>query len=396
MPYRLVWSKRNGNSPTFVGKENHPTLMYLTGNKQEWAKIYAWFTLITRGSLSAGNRKLEAKPDSDLTVRRISRALPDGSLTLTPLDAHTWNAVRRIVDAETGEASQQQVEIPTSRFAAAAELIKARIAADEESFDIDEAETLLEEMGVYDFYSSSEEGEDLTVLLHDARLDAEVLRKVRFRSLLSRLYLLEANRASNFKFDIIQSKFSRPEVNKINAIGDSETGSIHRLNEVFRLGGKLKYSGVEGGFFLNAMQLIDMHLPKLMSEMVRLFYTGESITVSDLTTELNAVNLFKVKEEVIQKSRIYEYKIRQLLYAASTGLKPTKTWRGNGNTHYQIYVAPSGELLGYDPTEKEEFEKFLFANTRLSLPNEDKNKFGSVERENGQWLIKLNLEIRFK
>lgn len=369
--------------------------MYLKGNKQEWAKIYGWFQLMNQLGTNEGNRKLEAKENSFLTLRRIKRILPDGSITLYPQEQE-WKVVREIKDAENGTSTTEEIMIAASRFVECAKLIYDKIKGKEEEIECDEAETLLEDMGVYDFYAASEEGEDIQAVFYDANNDYEVFHKIRVRSLMDNLYLVAANRASNFKYDITQVKFSNPETNKINAIGDNETGSIYRLDEIFRLGGRLKYTTLEGKFFLNALQLIDMQLPKLLSEMVRLFYTGDKLTVRELTEELNEINLFKVKEEVITKSRIYEYKIRQFLYAAACGLKPSKTWRGNGNTHYQLFITKKGELLGYNPVMKEEFEKFLFENTRLSLANEDKNKFGVIEKENGQWLIKLNLEIRFK
>lgn len=369
--------------------------MYLKGNKQEWAKIYGWFQLMNQLGTNEGNRKLEAKENSFLSLRRMKRILPDGSITLYPLQKE-WKIVREIKDEENGTHTNEEVIIASDRFAECAAIIRTKIEGNNEEFECDEAETLLEEMGVYDFYAASEEGEDFQALFYDPHNDHEVFHKIRVRSLMDNLYLIAANRASNFKYDITQVKFSNPETNKINAIGDNETGSIHRLDEIFRLGGRLKYTTLEGKFFLNALQLIDMQLPKLLSEMVRLFYTTDKLTVRELTEELNAINLFKVKEEVISKSRIYEYKIRQFLYAAACGLKPSKTWRGNGNTHYQLFITKKGELLGYNPVVKEEFEKFLLENTRLSLANEDKNKFGVIEKENGQWLIKLNMEIRFK
>ena len=52
-------------------------------------------------------------------------------------------------------------------------------------------------------------------------------------------------------------------------------------------------------------------------------------------------------------------------------------------------------MIFYDPTDKERMEKFLFNNTRFCIANEDKSKFGQIEKEDGQWLFKLNLEIRF-
>ncbi|MGL4292500.1 MAG: HpaII family restriction endonuclease [Bacteroidales bacterium] len=368
--------------------------MYLTGNKQEWSKIYALFSLMDKQTIAEGNRRIEAKPDSILVLKRIERILPDGKLMLTPVDENNWKIVRSVIDESETETTTEMT-IPRSRFTEIAGLLQNLLGGKNDSFECEEAETLLEEMGVFDFNSASEEGEDFRALFYDARNDIQVFHKIRIRSLQDKLYLVAANRASNFKYDITQVKFSNPESNKINGIGDNETGSLLRLEEIFRLGGKLKYTSTEGKFFLNALQLIDMQLPKLLSEMVRLFYTTEKMTIKELTEELNQINLFKVKDEMIQKSRVYEYKVRQFLYAAACGLKPTKTWRGNGNNHYQLFVDKKGDLLGYDPNEKEEFEKFLFANTRLSLPNEDKNKFGVIEKENGQWLIKLNLEIRF-
>lgn len=368
--------------------------MYLTGNKQEWSKIYALFRIMEKRGMMQGNRTLEAKDNSFLSLRRIIRIVPNGKITLTP-GSNEWKIVRITTDEEGMNPVTEENYIPNSRLEECAEQLYSLLKGKAESFECEQAETLLEEFGIYDFYAASEEGDDFQAVFYDSQNDYEIFHKIRVRSLIDNLYLVAANRASNFKYDITQVKFSNPETNKINGIGDNETGSILRLDEIFRLGGRLKYTSTEGKFFLNALQLIDMQLPKLLSEMVRLFYTTDKLTVKELTEELNAINLFKVKEEVITKSRIYEYKIRQFLYAAACGLKPTKTWRGNGNNHLQLFITKKGELLGYDPNQKEEFEKFLLANTRLSLPNEDKNKFGVIEKENGQWLIKLNLEIRF-
>ncbi|MEG1585961.1 MAG: HpaII family restriction endonuclease [Bacteroidales bacterium] len=368
--------------------------MYLTGNKQEWAKIYALFRLMEKQGFMRGNRSLEAKENSFLSLRRLQRTLPNGIITLLP-DENGWRFILETTDENGENPTTVENSIPSVRFAQNADLLYQLLQGKNDTITCDEAETLLEEMGIYDYYSASEEGDDFQAVFFDSQINCEVFHKIRVRSLIDNCYLVAANRASNFKFDITQVKFSNPESNKINAIGDNETGSIHRLDEIFRLGGKLKFTSTEGKFFLNGLQLIDMQLPKLLSEMVRLFYTTEKITVRDLVDELNYINLFKVKEELITKSRIYEYKVRQFLYAAACGMKPTKTWRGNGNAHLQLFVTKEGTLLGYDPVQKEEFEKFLLANTRLSLPNEDRNKFGVIEKENGQWLIKLNLEIRF-
>lgn len=358
--------------------------MLLTANKKDWAKIYALFRLIGCGTLPKGNRHQLPVQDEDLILLRLTRYEGEGKLSLKRSETET------VFDLNGIEKCY-----PNQLFCELADKLLELLKSSKEEFQCAEAEEMLDNLQIFDFNSSALEGEDFEAVFFNTKLQCEDFRKIRVKSNLTNLYLVAANRASNFKYDIIQVKLSNPEVNKINGIGDNETGSILRLDEIFRLGGKLKFTSTEGKFFLNGLQLIDMHLPKLLAEMAFNFYTSDMLTVKQLTAEINRKNPFKVKDEVIEKSRIYEFKIRQFLYAAACGMKPSKTWRGNGYTHTHLFITKNGDLLSYDPNEKENFEKFLFENCRLSIANEDKNKFGVIEKENGQWLIKLNLEIRF-
>lgn len=358
--------------------------MQLTATKQEWSKIYALFRLIGSGELATGNRHQEAIEGKTLRLLRLRRIEGEGYLRMI----RTENEAEFDINGET-------MSIPASRFTELADELLLLLKGKADEFEAPRAEEMLDLLKIFDFNSSALEGEDFEAVFFNPETESEDFRRIRVKCNMSNLYLVGANRASNFKYDITQVKLSNPEVNKINHLGDNETGSLLRLTEIFRLGGKLKFTSTEGKFFWNALQLIDMQLPKLLAEMTRNFYTTDYLTVKELTEELNRNNPFKVKDEVIEKSRIYEFKIRQFLYAAACGMKPTKTWRGNGYNHTFLFVTKKGELLSFDPADKENFEKFLFFNTRFSLPNEDKNKFGAIEKENGQWLIKLNLEIRF-
>lgn len=358
--------------------------MHLTGNKQEWGKIYGLFRLISNQGTHKGNRKQEAIEDSFLSLKSLSREVPEDKTTI-----HFEDGTAHILTNENTST------LPISEFGRVADILYKAILENEEEFVCEEAEALLSQINIFDFVSASMEGEDFTAIFYNKERGCDEFQQIRVKSNLSNLYLVASNRASNFKYDITQVKFSNPEAAKINHIGDNETGAILRLDEINRLGGKLKFTSTEGKFFWNALQLIDMQLPKLLAEITHNFYTKDLLTMFDLTMALNRNNPLKVKDEVIEKGRIYEYKIRQFLYAAACGMKPTKTWRGNGYTHTHLFITKKGDILLYNPADKEDFEKFLLFNTRLSYPNEDKNKFGLVEKENGQWLFKLNLEIRY-
>ena len=375
--------------------------MYLKGDKQDWSKIYAMFRLLVDNGMAMGTIDLVAKKDSFKQLIKITRDILNGQLII--IRDNESVIVQTIAKPKTDIGPQEDIylpeektiSIPISEIERLSILLLDKCIKEKGDFECEEVETILQRMQIYDFTSESSTGETFQAIFYNSQLDCQEYYPIRVCPLLGKLYLVAANRASNFKYDITQVRLANPEANKINGIGDDESGSLLRLAEIDRLGGKLKFTSTEGKFFLNALQLIDMQLPRLLSEMVRIFYTTDKITVKAITEELNRINLFKVKDEVIEKNRFYEYKIRQFLYAAACGLKPTKVWRGNGLFHLHLMVTPIGELLAYNPVEKEQFEKFLFANTRLSLANETKNKYGIVEKENGQWLIKLNLEMRF-
>lgn len=361
--------------------------MYLNGNAGDWGRIYFILKLISDRKCFWGN--VSRKVNDRLEPLKPLRIERDNAETMT---SFFYNDKDQLV---CKDPSNENV-IDIAEIAEVCNHLKEIIINGEGvDFEDEKTETLLDKMLIYDFISSSEDGEDIRVVFYDENLKCERFWPVRLKPTFENLYLIPSNRASNFKYDIIDVKLSNPESNKINYLGDNETGSLERLDEIFRLGGKLKYTSVEGKFFQASLQLIDMNLPRLIAEAVKLFYTGNNVSVAAICEQINRVNPFKVKDEMIEKSRVYEYKFRQLLYAAACGMKPTKTWRGNGNAHLQIFADASGDLIAYDPMQKELFEKFLFRNTRFCIANEDKSKFGQIEKENGQWLFKLNLEIRF-
>ena len=400
--------------------------MYLDGNASEWGRIYIILKMISEKGCFKGNTSFKInEKSSPLKLIRFER---DNNMSISSFSFSESGALicreePKESKESVGSGSYTQDFNPEDYGMVVSENVEESfetvIESKESIIEIDEiknvceqllnlikknkdgnfsdeaTESLLERMFIYDFYSPSLTGEDLRAVFYDNDIQCERYFPVRLKPTFSNLYLIESNRASNFKYDIIDVKLSNPEANKINYLGDTETGSLIRLQEIFRLGGKLKFTSVEGKFFQSALQLIDMNMPRLTSEAIKLFYTSDAVSVSSICDKINRINPFKVKDEMIEKSRVYEYKFRQLLYHAATGLKPTKTWKGNGNMHLQIFTGKNGELLAYDPSNKEQFEKFLFHNTRFCLANEEKNKFGQVEKENGQWLFKLNLEIRF-
>ena len=94
-------------------------------------------------------------------------------------------------------------------------------------------------------------------------------------------------------------------------------------------------------------------------------------------------------------------------------MTPETKWEGIYDaTGGIILVKDSGDILCYHIYNRNQFQKYLFTHTRLeqAATGEDKNNpgnissnpkskkfyFGWIYEENGEYFIKLNLQVRFK
>jgi type II restriction enzyme len=76
---------------------------------------------------------------------------------------------------------------------------------------------------------------------------------------------------------------------------------------------------------------------------------------------------------------------------------PSKVWTGELDaTGGYLVVKENGEVLCYHIYNRNEFEDYLFKNTKLETASSTRHVFGKVYEENGQLYFKLNLQIRFK
>ena len=77
-------------------------------------------------------------------------------------------------------------------------------------------------------------------------------------------------------------------------------------------------------------------------------------------------------------------------------MTPSKNWDGKFQaTGGYIIVREDGEVLCYHIYNHNEFQDYLFKNTRIETPSTTRYGFGSIYKENNKNFIKLNLQIRF-
>lgn len=139
--------------------------------------------------------------------------------------------------------------------------------------------------------------------------------------------LLGGGRAANLKLEQSGVKIATSHVNKINALRISNEVA-ERMMMIERLGGVLKYSDVADRVFRSNLLMIDLHFPRVLTEMVRIMHLDGISRISELTEVIKQMNPLKIKDELINKHKFYEFKMKQFLMALALGMRPAKIYNG--------------------------------------------------------------------
>ncbi|HAV6181988.1 TPA: HpaII family restriction endonuclease, partial [Acinetobacter baumannii] len=95
----------------------------------------------------------------------------------------------------------------------------------------------------------------------------------------------------------------------------------------------------------------------------------------------------------------YEFKIKKLLCETAIGMMPNTVWTGNNidSTGGYLIIKQDGEIVCYHLYHRQEFEEYLYQNTRFETASTSRYEFGNLfKNDKGQLSIILNLQIRFK
>ena len=92
--------------------------------------------------------------------------------------------------------------------------------------------------------------------------------------------------------------------------------------------------------------MIDLHFPRMLAEMVRLMHLDGITRISELTERIKEMNPLKIKDELINKHRFYEFKMKQFLLALALGMRPAKIYNGTDSAVEGIFLTDgSGQVL---------------------------------------------------
>src|SRR5690606_13860084 len=183
------------------------------------------------------------------------------------------------------------------------------------------------------------------------------------------------------------------QIIEINSI-DTKSKIKDRIEKIKEFNCEIKFKKPASSIFENNLVLIDSALPRIISEILKRYFTSKHSTVSELVTEITKSN--PLDYNLDNDHPFYMYKMKRLLTDIALGMMPSKVWTGELDaTGGYLVVKNDGEIVCYHIYNRNEFEDYLFLHTKLETASSKRHEFGTVYEQNGQLYFKLNLQIRF-
>lgn len=354
-----------------------------SGNKGEWSELYAFFRLLSQGSVFAADENAERLDDVFYPITKVVRDEQGGSPVEYVINRET-NRVDIIANGEKWGS------VPQSDFESEADELLFEIRNGRNSFEITQIESFANSILVFKIKAPSSDKTDISLQIEDTFTNSRQDVGFSIKSELGAApTLLNASKSTNFTYVV---RGLQPEdVARINEI-QTRTKIKDRMGEIYASRGSISFRKTANDVFDGNLVLIDSLLPEIVADLLLVSYTRDIFSLRDLVDILEREN-----PRGYRRSSIYSYKIRKMLCACALGMKPSAVWDGreDANGGY-IVVKESGEVLAYHIYNREAFELYLLNNTSLERASTARHDYLTLYESDGETRINLNLQIRFK
>jgi len=353
----------------------------MSGNKGEWSELYAFMKLLSQGRVHAANEKVEKIREVFYPILKIMREEQHGTVIDYIVDE---NDIKIEFQSKTIKTiSRQELDNQANK-------LLEEIPTHSSSFELEDIAKFVNGMEVTKIKAPSTDKTDISMQIED--IHTSYIRNVGF-SIKSELgnapTLLNAGKTTNFIYKI--RGIAPEQAEKINII-DTKTKIVDRMKAIIQAGGTIEYFNMNHQGFKRNLMMIDTSMPQILGNILLYRYNEGVSKCTDLLK-------MTVERDPLQYNddRMYEYKFKKFLCACALGMKPAKVWDGldEANGGY-IIVKADGEILAYHIYNRNSFEQYLLDNTMIESASTSRHEYMNIYEKDGEMLINLNLQIRFK
>lgn len=247
--------------------------MKISGNKGEWSELYVLIKLLAEGKIYSAKENLQKNENSWLPILKIFRK--EGKLKNIVYKRSSQNFVEIYLNGIFIS------KIETSELEIAARNIFSEINKGTSSFYIDSAEKIMKNLQCEKIKADSREKKDITVEIQDPFTNFKRIVGFSIKSKFKNPpTLFNCSQETNFKFEI--QKISNAEILQINSI-ETKSKIKDRISRIKNL--KFVSLGRQG-IFSNNLLFVDILMPEILSEAVKIYYGGNISSCVEIVNKL--------------------------------------------------------------------------------------------------------------
>ncbi len=352
----------------------------LTANKGEWAELYVFFKIVLDRIVYAADAELNPKTDEWFKFIKLYKKI-NASKSLT-YDL-SEDGVVKLINGENDIEIIDELDLKRE-----VKNIFDTIKKASSTFAVEDAGLLMNAYKINTVKASS---------LIKSDIDADVMVSnntgVQRMGFSVKSYvggaptLVNASQLTNFTYEI---KGFTGDIDTVNAI-DTRLKVRDRLTVILQQGGRLVFSHMQSECFKKNLRLQDSKFPEVIARILQHFYLGKGndfIKLGKLVADDEDLDVSEIEIKTM---------VKRYLRNSALGMVPGTIWEGTISTQGgYIIVLESGQLLCYNIYFDDDFQSYLYANTKLDTSSSTRNKFGKIYIINNKMYINLSLQIRFK
>ncbi|MCM1168137.1 MAG: HpaII family restriction endonuclease [Lachnospiraceae bacterium] len=355
----------------------------MTGNIGEWSELYTLFKLLAEGKLYAADANTDRIPDLYYDVLKVLRSEKNSKLE------YSRESEIKVIDAETGNIV---CSVPIGSFVEQTDKLLQGMKEQSDSdgsFELPEIWRFAETIKCQSLKAKSQDKADIHLMVHDIMSGRDDTFGFSIKSQLgSPSTLFNASGATNFIYTVTGHTLSDSEIEKFNGFKKFK----QKFEYLHSLGADIEFDKTDNEIFDFNLKMVTSEMTDIFTEMIKYYYEGRGSKISELTELAANSNIVKT----LDNSVYLKHKIKNLLTNIALGMVPGTLWTGDYEaTGGYIIVKEDGDVVCYHIYNHNAFMNYMFENTRFDTPSQSRHGFGKIYEENGQQMLKLNVQIRF-
>lgn len=380
--------------------------MALSGNKGEWAEIYIFLKLLEDGYLFTADENMEVIPDAFLRIYKIIREEIRGQNYEYSKDD---NIVHILLNQQEVGPNVSVPTIHTHRHELWRLMNNTRGNIQSVSIESFLASIHIHKLKAPAFETSNYFGgtQDITLEVADNRNGIKRILGFSCKSDVSApATLFNASKDNtNFIYKIIGG-INDDLMDQFNNLYQT-WGTQSRVPIADRIQ-LLKDNGCDLIFekaandntTRNIVMSGGTEMPCIVGAMLKAYYfegygKSENSSISYALSFLNNTN--PASYSFTNFDKIYLKKVSDLLYDMFVGMRFAKPWNGEASVNGgYIVLKNNGSIVAYHSCMTDEFKHFLVNRLSFESPSASRHKYMNIYKDNDEYYIKLNLQIRFQ